>query len=68
MRTAAALRYFGTRRKLIEAAGVSRQAVSIWVKKGIVPEKHAYRLHEKTRKRLSLNRADYAPARSLAYG
>lgn len=36
-----ALKHFKTRKAIAEAAAVSRQAVSVWFKQGLIPDRSA---------------------------
>jgi hypothetical protein len=36
-----ALKHFKTRKAMAEAASVSRQAVSVWFKEGLIPDRSA---------------------------
>ena len=44
MKTKAAIEYFGSRRALAEAVGVSRESVRKWVVAGRLPQGRAYQL------------------------
>lgn len=62
MKTAHALKYFGSQAALAMAAGVTRQAVSRWMKTGLVPRKAAIRLTNTDPGKIRLGLNDYVRA------
>lgn len=60
MRTLAVLQHYGSVRKVADALGISRVAVSKWRKAGIVPEGSAYKLQSITDGALQVDPALYA--------
>lgn len=62
MRYDAAMKYYKSHAALGRAAGVSRQAVSLWKKSGIVPETSAWRLNAHSKGRVKMNLKDYDAA------
>jgi DNA-binding transcriptional regulator Cro len=60
MKYAAALKFYKTPRAMAQAAGVTRQAVNLWKKSGVVPEISAWRLNRHSGGRLKFNLMDYA--------
>lgn len=62
MKYADALKRYKTNAALARVAGVTKQAVTLWAKKGIVPEASAWRLHSDSRGRLKMNLKDYDAA------
>ena len=61
MKVQQAEQYFGNRRKLAEALGITSQAVSQWAKRGQIPEGMAYKLQVLTEGGLKVNPTDYIP-------
>lgn len=59
MKYIAALKHYKTNIALAAAARVSKQAVTLWSKKGIVPEASAWRLHAHSKGRVAMNLKDY---------
>ena len=65
MKVQQAEQYFGNRRKLAEALGITSQAVSQWAKRGQIPEGMAYKLQVVTGGALKVNPSDYVPIEQL---
>ena len=55
-----ALKVYETRQAMQEAAGVTKQAVAAWFKKGKVPERMARRLADGSRGKLKFDPGLYA--------
>lgn len=58
MKTAQAVKYFGSQQAIANALGISKQAVSKWGE--TVPIKKAFKLVDLSNKKLALNVRDYA--------
>lgn len=54
MRTADALSHYNTQTELAVACGVTPQAITYWVKKGVVPYANALELQDMTRGKLKV--------------
>ena len=65
MKVQQAEQYFGNRRKLAEALGITSQAVSQWAKRGQIPEGMAYKLQVVTGGALKVNPSDYVPIEQM---
>jgi hypothetical protein len=59
MRTSDALSHYHTQTELAVACGVTPQAITYWIKKGIVPYANALELQDMTRGKLKVNHALY---------
>jgi DNA-binding transcriptional regulator Cro len=68
MRYTAAVKFYGSAQKVAEAAGVSKQAVSLWKKRDRVPLGSARRLETRSGGRLKIDAGVYVQAHPTAGG
>ena len=59
MKTQTAIEFFGSAADLARAASVSRQAVTRWIKTGLVPIRKALDLERATARQLNASVEDY---------
>jgi len=60
MKLKKAVEFFGTQTEIAKRLGLSTAAVSVWnARGGIIPLKHAFKLHKITKGRINMGFRDY---------